>query len=262
MPTRRATMPAPQVETHLRGPVSTAEREYAVAKVEHVTGYANQPVLAARIVLTRGTDPAVDRPARAEATLDVNGAQVRAHAIASDLRGAADLLEDRLRENLVQHQDRQRTRHRWIGVATEAQWRHGDLPTVRAAHFPRPPAEREIVRRKTFALTPMTPDEAAYEMSLLGHDFYLFTDSRSGKDAVVYLDGDGRFAIRGEAVPSTDSVGLVETVGTAPELSVNEAMSRLELAGEPFVFFLDPETRRGRVLYVRYDGHYGLITAA
>ena len=32
--------------------------------------------------------------------------------------------------------------------------------------------------------------------------------------------------------------------------------------GEPFVFYLDPETGRGRVLYIRYDGHYGLITAA
>ena len=106
------------------------------------------------------------------------------------------------------------------------------------------------------------PDEAAYEMGLLGHDFYLFTDSRSGKDAVVYRDGNGRFAIRGEAVVEGESAPLVEMVGTAPTLSDNEARTRLEVGGEPFVFYLDPETGRGRVLYIRYDGHYGLITAA
>jgi len=262
MPSRRPTLPPVSIETLVRGPVPDTAVDYAATKVDHVIRFANHPVLAAKLVLTLAQDPAMERPARAEASLDVNGTQVRAHAIASDMTGAVDLLEQKLRENLLQHQDRERTRHRWIGVATEHQWRHGDLPTVRKDHFPRPPAEREVVRRKTFALAPMTPDEAAYEMGLLGHDFYLFTDSRTGKDAVVYVDGDGRFAISGEAVPTDESAQLVEMVGDAPVLSDNEAVTRLELGGEPFVFYLDPDSGRGRVLYIRYDGHYGLITAA
>ena len=262
MPTRRPTLPPVSIETVVRGPVPEVAVAYATSQVDHVIGYATRPVLAAKVVLTLAQDPAIDRPARAEASLDVNGTQVRAHAVASDMTGAVDLLEGKLRENLVQHQDRERTRHRWIGVATDHQWRHGDLPSVQEDHFRRPPAEREIVRRKTFALAPMTPDEAAYEMGLLGHDFYLFTDSRSGKDAVVYQDGDGRFAIKGEAVLTDESAALVEMVGSAPTLSESEAVTRLDLGGEPFVFYLDPETGRGRVLYIRYDGHYGLITAA
>lgn len=262
MPSRRPTLPPVTTDVVVRGPVSERDVDYARSKVEHVSGYANQPVLASRTVLTMSQDPAMERPARAEATLDLNGTQVRAHASASDMPGAVDLLDDRLRKNLMQFQDRERTRHRWIGVASEHQWRHGDLPTRRGASFPRPTQEREVVRRKTFALTPMTPDEAAYEMELLGHDFYLFTDSRTGKDAVVYRDGDGRFAIRGEAVVESESAPLVEMVGSAPMLSESEAISRLDLSGEPFVFYLDPETRRGAVLYMRYDGHYGLITAA
>jgi ribosome-associated translation inhibitor RaiA len=262
MTSRRQTLPPVSVETVARGPVPDTAMGYAVSKVDHVIGLASHPVLAAKVVLTRSQDPAMERSARAEASLDVNGTQVRAHATASDLTGAVDLLEEKLRENLVQHQDRERTRHRWIGVASKHQWRHGDLPATQQHHFRRPASEREIVRRKTFALAPMTPDEAAYEMELLGHDFYLFTDSRSGKDAVVYRDGEGRFAIRGEAVPTVESARLVEMLGSAPALTESEAVTRLELGGEPFVFYLDPETGRGRVLYIRYDGHYGLITAA
>jgi hypothetical protein len=55
---------------------------------------------------------------------------------------------------------------------------------------------------------------------------------------------------------------LVESAGAAPTLAEGEAISRLNLTGEPFLFYVDPDIGRGRVLYLRYDGHYGLITAA
>ncbi len=257
----RGTYQPLRVDVQVRGVVNDDAVGYATEKVEHVMGVANQSVLSARAVLTMAPDPALDRPARAEASLDVNGTQVRAQAVASDMVGAIDLLEDKLRRNLLQLQDRKRTRHRWIGVATGEGWRRGTLPTAREDFFPRPVEEREIVRRKTFAVAPMTPDEAAYEMEMLGHDFYLFTDSRSGREAVVYGDGDGRFAVRGEAVLGEESAALVEHVDSAPTLTEAEARSRLELSGEPFVFYLGADDGRGRVLYLRYDGHYGLITA-
>lgn len=253
-----------RVDTVARGPVADRDVEYARAAVEHAAGLADHPVLSARAVLTMAEDPALERPARAEGSLYVDGTQIRAHALASGMTGAIDLLEDKLRENLLQFQDRRRTRHRWVGGADDETWRHGDLPTARGDSYPRPPQEREIVRRKTFALEPMSPDDAAYEMGILGHDFYLFTDSETGTEAVVYRDGGGRFAIRGEAVvaPSAEeSSQALRVVGSAPVLSESEAVARLDLGGEPFVFYLDRETRRGSVLYLRYDGHYGLITA-
>lgn len=250
------------VEVTVRGDVSESAVDYARRKVEHVAGYAHEPVLAAHVVLTVAQDPAVEHRARAEASLDVNGTQLRAHALATDMLAAVDLLEERLQRNVAQHDDRNRTRHRWIGVAAEHEWRHGDLPSRREDHFPRPPEEREVVRRKTFALEPMTPDEAAFDMDLLGHTFYLFTDLQTGRDAVVYRDGQGGFAIQGEEVPYSATPTLVESAGAAPTLAEGEAISRLNLTGEPFLFYVDPDIGRGRVLYLRYDGHYGLITAA
>ncbi len=244
MSSRRASARPVNVEVQVRGAVPRQTVDYAQAKVGHVVDYANQPVLAARVVLTMASDPALARPARAETSLDVSGTQVRAHALASDMTGAVDLLEERLRQNLLQHQDRERTQHRWIGVSTEGAWRHGDLPTAREAHFPRPPEEREVMRRKTFAVKPMTADEAAFEMDLLAHDFYLFTNRATGEDSVVFHDNGG-WHVKSDA----------------PVLTEAEAITKLELSGEPFVLYRDPETDRGNVLYMRYDGHYGLITA-
>jgi hypothetical protein len=43
-----------------------------------------------------------------------------------------------------------------------------------------------VVREKTHSATPMTLDQALYEMELVGHDFYLFVDKESERPAVVY----------------------------------------------------------------------------
>ncbi|MGE5696411.1 MAG: ribosome hibernation-promoting factor, HPF/YfiA family [Candidatus Sericytochromatia bacterium] len=43
-----------------------------------------------------------------------------------------------------------------------------------------------IVRTKEHPSTPMTVDDALYEMELVGHDFFLFHDKDSDKPSVVY----------------------------------------------------------------------------
>ncbi|GAB3296348.1 ribosome hibernation-promoting factor, HPF/YfiA family [Parasphingorhabdus pacifica] len=43
-----------------------------------------------------------------------------------------------------------------------------------------------IVREKEHSAEPMTVDQALYEMELVGHDFYLFSDAESGRPSVVY----------------------------------------------------------------------------
>lgn len=43
-----------------------------------------------------------------------------------------------------------------------------------------------IAREKEHPAKPMTVDQALYEMELVGHDFYLFSDADSGQPSVVY----------------------------------------------------------------------------
>ena len=43
-----------------------------------------------------------------------------------------------------------------------------------------------VVRQKTHVATPMTVDQALFEMELIGHDFFLFTDTGAGLPCVVY----------------------------------------------------------------------------
>lgn len=44
----------------------------------------------------------------------------------------------------------------------------------------------QIVRTKEHTATPMTVDDALYEMELVGHDFFLFYDQSTDRPSVVY----------------------------------------------------------------------------
>jgi putative sigma-54 modulation protein len=54
---------------------------------------------------------------------------------------------------------------------------------------------QSIVRTKTFAIKPMTPEEATLQMELLGHDFFLFINSENNKASVVYKRKDENYGL-------------------------------------------------------------------
>jgi putative sigma-54 modulation protein len=56
-------------------------------------------------------------------------------------------------------------------------------------------AEPVVVKSKQFDVRPMGVEEAALQMELLGHDFYLFTLAESGCAAVVYRRHDGELGL-------------------------------------------------------------------
>lgn len=236
------------IQLTTRGEVPREAATYALRRIEHVLGKEPGRVLNALVTLTMEANPALERPARIEVCFVVNGTPVRAHVAATELTEATDLVADRVRRRLVQLRERTRTRHRWIAVASDHEWRHGGAPVVPTVPtVPAPPsADQPVVRRKVFALQPMTSDEAAYELELLDHDFYLYADS-AGTASVVYRRAEGGYAVLGP---------------DAPELTLAQARERLAAGHERFVFYRDPEQHHGRVLYVRHDGRYGLLLPA
>jgi ribosome-associated translation inhibitor RaiA len=251
-----------EVVVQTRGGIDTTDRTYAEEKIEHLMSVAPGTVLFARVDLTMHEDPARQRPAYAQAEFDVDGRLVRAHVTAATMHEAIDLLEGRLRvrlERAAHREESKHLRHRGDGAS---EWHHGDLAATRPPYFPRPVDEREIVRRKTFAVGEMTPDEAAFELELLDHDFYLFHNLETGEDNVIAREGGSAY----ELLEPSATCTLGETAATIrhsdrrpPRMDTDSAVELLDIADSPFVFFLDPDDGRGRVLYRRYDGNYGLI---
>ena len=117
---------------------------------------------------------------RVEITSTVAGHLVRVEASSFEERGALDMAADkyerqlrRLKERLIQRSRKASNKH--LNQAPEPSEEESD----QGPH---------IVRTKRFEMRPMTPEEAALQMEMLGHDFFFFLDAESGKHSVGLIE--------------------------------------------------------------------------
>ncbi len=139
-----------------------------------------------------------DRAVRVELTAFSKGPVVRAEASADDKMGALDLALDKMASQMRKAADRRRVhrgRHAPVSVGQalagmellEEETPDEDAVTERQVGPITVTGDGPlVVREKTHPATPMTLDQALYEMELVGHDFYLYVDKESERPAVVY----------------------------------------------------------------------------
>ena len=182
-----------QVQTETRGAVPEDMAGFAVHQVSSLLRAASEPVLFARVKLIMSADPAVEHPAIAQVSIDLNGRLVRAQAAGGTMREAVEHACGRLRIRL------QRAARNWEAVRGgrpvpgPGEWRHQSLPAPRLPYIPRPPGERTIVRHKSYALARQTPDEAAADAELLDYDL--------GDGDGRVIAGPGSVGVRDERRP-------------------------------------------------------------
>lgn len=245
----------------VRGDVSPEMVSYARDKLLAIIADSASPVLNAELRLDHHADPARERPDHVEATIDVNGVPIRAHRNTRTMSEAVDRALTRLRRRVEGTSERQASRR--LRYRDAQSWHHDDRPTERRDFFPRSRDERVIVRRKTFALEPESIEEALFDLETLDHEFFLFRHDETNAEAVVYRVGSG-YGLR-QRVPTPEAIDRVEIpldAGPPPaSTTIDDALSILDEADEPFDFFIDAATGLGLVAYRRYDGNYGIITA-
>lgn len=249
-----------------KGPVPDNVRAESEAMVARLARKAPRPILFARVKVTVDPERHPDEEAIVQATMDISGSIIRAQVAAPTPRDALNVLHDRLDRRQRRVSERRQTATKRPPQTLEGEWRSGDLASSRPGYFPRPVEERQVVRRKTFAPGErISVDEALFDLEVLDHRFFLFTDAADNEVSMLYED-DGRVTLRkvsGEMPPEEDfSLGVVANPTPAPELEVDEAKQVLDTTNADFIFFRDAETGDGSVMYRRYDGHYGLVVPA
>ncbi len=139
-----------------------------------------------------------DRAIKVELTAFSKGPVIRAEAAAADKMAALDLALDKMASQMRRAADRRRVHHGRHTPVSVSQALAGGEPAAASAEDDEVVTERQVgpitvtgdgplvVREKTHGATPMTLDQALYEMELVGHDFYLFVDKESERPAVVY----------------------------------------------------------------------------
>lgn len=132
---------------------------------------------------------------RVEITARGRGPVTRAEACANSFYAAFESAVDKLENRLRRVKDRRKVHYGDKTPVSLAAATAVPPPAPDTAAQP-PAAERDgvendhepgrIVRTKEHPATPMTVDDALYEMELVGHDFFLFHDKQTERPCVVY----------------------------------------------------------------------------
>ena len=173
--------------------VSDGLRAAVEDKLTHATRHIDG-MDRAEVRFVEERNPRIAEKETCEATLFGHGHIVRAKATAADSYVALDRAVDKLEHRL--------SRLKGKLVKRSHARRSGSLDSPQAGHTQIDPAQTDhdteaeeghprIVKTKQFSMKPMTAEEAALHMELLGHDFFFFSNADTGLAAVVYRRNDG-----------------------------------------------------------------------
>ncbi len=118
---------------------------------------------------------------KAEVLMRVNGLMIQAESVTGEMYSSIDEVVEKLERQLKKYKDKWASR------------RKGEekVPSSRGMEETSP----SIIKKKSFDLKPMNPEEAAMQMDLLDKDFFVFTNASSGSINVLYKRGDGHLGL-------------------------------------------------------------------
>ena len=152
--------------------------------------------------ITEAAVPVASEPTRSQqdrivvqVTLDVNGDILRGEQRAASTTAAINAVAEVLDRRIERYKSR-----------TYRSERARQLPPLRTQEAeemaqPRDVIEGELlpdgtlVRVKGFHMKPLTVEEAAFQMQLLGHDFFMFLNSESDQHNLLYRRDDGDYGL-------------------------------------------------------------------
>jgi putative sigma-54 modulation protein len=162
--------------------VSDSIRSYAEQKLGKLTRQLND-LAQVELELAVEKNPSIAANQIAEATIWTKGPVLRAREATSDMRASIDALTEKLLRQ-VKHYNDKRSRRSARGNGGLS----GGVPVAEET-------SPQIVKSKQFAVKPMTAEEAALQLELIGHDFFVFQNADSAEVNVLYRRKDGGYGL-------------------------------------------------------------------
>ena len=125
-----------------------------------------------------------------EITVPFEGVMMRSEASSDDnLYMSIDKALAKLEKQIHKHRTRLGKRLRDDAFKTV------DLEFIEDAPSAEDSAQRQVVRIKQFPVRPMSTEDAAMQMELLGHAFFVFVNIDTERTNVLYLRKDGNLGL-------------------------------------------------------------------
>jgi putative sigma-54 modulation protein len=169
-------------------------KEYVTKKVGKLERYLPQ-IGEVRAELTQNMTRSADDRFTAQVTIWANGQILRAEESTSDIFASIDATVDKMSSQIRRFKGRRYDNRR---RASHAVTREAEVAATTVATEDAAEAEEEavrIIRRKEFMIQPMDEEEAAEQMELLGHDFFVFFNPSAKSVNVIYKRKDGNYGL-------------------------------------------------------------------
>jgi len=165
--------------------LTEALKSYAQEKVQKIDKFFDN-IQEATVELNFSHTSSKDRRQIAQITIWVAGAIMRAEEASEDMYASIDMAVDKIERQLIKYKDKMHDKHK-----KESHGEKSFLYKVAHAkeHKPR------IVKTKSVLMKPMSVNEAALQMQLIHHDFFVFNNIDTEKVSVIYCRKDGDFGL-------------------------------------------------------------------
>jgi len=169
--------------------VSESLREAATEHLAKLDRFANG-FARAEVDFSQERNPRIAENQKCEVLVHVKGHLLKAHASATEPFAALYAVCDKVEHQVKRLKDKRVARTHPRRIRSE----RVELP-VEEDEEQEESLPARIVKTKEFMIKPMTSEEALLQMDLLGHDFFLFTNSDNGRPSVIYRRNDGNFGL-------------------------------------------------------------------
>jgi putative sigma-54 modulation protein len=130
-------------------------------------------------------NPSIAQNQVAEATVWTKGPTLRAREASTDMKVSIDQLTDKLLRQVEHYRAKRRRRQ----ARNDGGIPPGGPMSIEEEAGP------NIVKSKQFTVKPMNAEEAALQLELVGHDFFVFRSDESGEVNVIYRRRDGGYGL-------------------------------------------------------------------
>ena len=163
----------------IRGDNTKSIKEYIESKLSKLDKYFNNDDFTATVLTKKE-----GRNQKIEVTIPTNTFTLRNESVNEDLYAAIDNVVDKLERQIRKNKDKINKKHNKKVIE--------DFELILEDEFTE---EEKVVKRKNLELKPIDEEEAIIEMEMLGHNFFVYKDSDSGKICVLYKRKSGNYGI-------------------------------------------------------------------
>ncbi|QTL96997.1 ribosome-associated translation inhibitor RaiA [Iocasia frigidifontis] len=170
--------------------VTPALKDYAAEKVSKLSKYFQGAPIEAHISFEVEKDRHI-----VEVTAYIDGLILRGEEETHDMYVSIDGVLEKLERQVRKYKTKIKKKMIERKQELREEYKEERTEEILNNGFEEDDYEPNIVKTKKFAIKPMDAKEAAMQMDLLGHDFFVFSNAKTEEVNVVYKRKDGNYGL-------------------------------------------------------------------